>query len=169
MKYFLILSLGFLLFFSCKTEDSNDLKLGVWRAELQVTPDEVLPFIFEVTSPKSLKIFNAEEVILVNDMTYSNDTIVFRTPVFDGYIEAVINKGMLKGYFIKEDLDRVVPFSAEFGNSKRFSSENNSTNQNVAGNWEVFFSPETEADRYIAKGIFKQDGNDVTGTFRTTT
>jgi len=150
-------------------EESNDLKLGVWRAELQVAPDEVLPFVFEVTSPQSLKIFNAEEVILVNDITYSNDTIVFKTPVFEGYVEAVIDKGSLKGRFIKESLDRIVPFSAEFGNSERFSSKTNNTRQNVDGNWEVVFSPNVEADRYIAKGIFKQDGNKVTGTFRTTT
>ena len=169
MKYFLTISLVFLLFFSCKTEEGNELKLGVWRAELQVAPNEVLPFIFEVTSEESLKIFNAEEVILVNDITYSNDTIVFKTPVFEGYVEAVINKGSLKGSFIKESLDRVVPFTAEFGNSERFSSETNNTKQNADGNWEVVFSPDAEDDRYIAKGVFKQDGNKITGTFRTTT
>ena len=37
------------------------------------------------------------------------------------------------------------------------------------GNWEVVFSPDAEDDRYIAKGVFKQDGNKITGTFRTTT
>ncbi|WCO02927.1 peroxiredoxin family protein [Psychroserpens ponticola] len=169
MKFVLRFFLLSLVFFSCKTEDSNDLQLGVWRAELQLTPDEALPFIFEVTSAQSLKIFNAEEVILVNDITYSNDTIVFKTPVFDGFVEAVINKGSLKGNFIKEDLGRVVPFTAEFGNSKRFASETNTTNQNVAGNWEVVFSPNIEAETYMAKGIFKQDGVNVTGTFRTTT
>ncbi|WP_033960452.1 peroxiredoxin family protein [Psychroserpens jangbogonensis] len=169
MKFSLTFFLVMMLFFSCKTKESNDLKLGVWRAELQVTPDEVLPFVFEVTSPQSLKIFNADEVILVNDIIYSNDTIVFKTPVFEGYVEAVIRNGSLKGSFIKESLDRVVPFSAEFGNSDRFSSETNDTRQNVDGNWEVVFSPDIEADRYIAKGIFKQNGNKVTGTFRTTT
>ncbi|MBR9846869.1 MAG: TlpA family protein disulfide reductase, partial [Algicola sp.] len=132
-------------------------------------PNEVLPFIFEVTSPQSLKIFNAEEVILVNDITYSNDTIVFKTPVFEGYIEASINKGILKGSFIKESLDRVVPFSAEFGKHERFISETNKINQNVTGNWEVVFSPDSEEDRYMAKGIFEQKGKKVTGTFRTTT
>jgi peroxiredoxin len=31
------------------------------------------------------------------------------------------------------------------------------------------FSPDSEEDKYIAKGVFKQIGNQVTGTFRTTT
>ncbi|MFT5984651.1 MAG: thiol-disulfide isomerase/thioredoxin [Planctomycetota bacterium] len=39
----------------------------------------------------------------------------------------------------------------------------------ISGNWETVFSPNTVADRYIAKGIFNQIGNKVTGTFRTTT
>ena len=169
MKYLFTIFFSFLLFSSCETKKDIDLKLGVWRAELQLTQDKVLPFVFEVTSAQSLKIFNAEEVILVNDITYSNDTIVFKTPVFEGYVEAIINDGYLSGNFIKESLDRVVPFSAEFGNHERFTSETNSTSQDVSGNWEVVFSPNTEADRYIAKGIFKQEGTKVTGTFRTTT
>ncbi|WP_323789616.1 TlpA disulfide reductase family protein [Psychroserpens sp.] len=169
MKYSAIFFCIFLILFSCKKEESNDLKLGIWRAELQVTQDEVLPFIFEVTSAQSLKIFNAEEVILVNDISYSNDTIVFKTPVFEGYVEAVVSNGNLKGNFIKESLNRVVPFSAEFGSNERFVAETNIVNQDVSGNWEVVFSPDNEADRYIAKGIFEQKGNKITGTFRTTT
>lgn len=169
MKYFFTLFLVFIMFFSCKMEDSADFKLGIWRAELQVSPNEVLPFIFEVTSPQSLKIFNADEVILVNDIRYSNDTIVFQTPVFEGYIKAVIKNGVLKGSFIKESLDRIVPFYAEFGKTDRFPSETNSIHQKVSGNWEVVFSPDDDGNRYFAKGIFKQNGNKVNGTFRTTT
>ncbi|WP_040250284.1 TlpA disulfide reductase family protein [Psychroserpens mesophilus] len=169
MKHLFTLFLIFLTFFSCRTNDENELKLGIWRAELQVSPNETLPFIFEVTSPQSLKIFNADEVILVDDITYSNDTIVFRTPVFEGYIEAIANEGILKGNFIKESLDRVVPFSAEFGKKERFTSETNKALQDVSGNWEVVFSPDAEEDRYIAKGVFEQYGDKLTGTFRTTT
>lgn len=169
MKYSLTIILSLLLFNSCKTEVDNELKLGIWRAELQVTLNEVLPFVFEVTSPQSLKIFNADEVILVDDIAYSNDTIVFKTPVFEGYIEAVVKNNRLKGNFIKESLDRVVPFSAEYGKKERFISKTHKANQDVSGNWEVVFSPDTEEDRYIAKGMFEQNGDKVTGTFRTTT
>jgi hypothetical protein len=80
---------------------------------LQLTETELLPFNFEVTSRDALKIFNAGEVIMVTDIEYSNDTIVIKTPVFEGYIKAVVKDGTLKGSFIKVSLDRVVPFSAE--------------------------------------------------------
>lgn len=145
------------------------LREGIWRAELQVTDTEVLPFNFEVTSRDALKIFNADEVIMVTDINYANDTIVFKTPVFEGYIEAVVKDGKLTGHFVKESLDRVVPFSAEYGIKTRFDLNNEKPVANVTGNWEAVFSPDTEDDRYIAKGIFKQEGSKVTGTFRTTT
>ena len=169
MKYIFSLSLVFLMICSCKPNHEKDLKIGVWRAELQVTTNDALPFIFEVTSPQSLKIYNADEVILVNQITYSNDTIRFKTPVFEGYVEAVLNEDVMKGNFVDEDLERKVPFSAVFGKEERFISETNTVNDNITGNWEVVFSPNVEENRYNAKGVFKQNGNKITGTFRTTT
>ncbi len=154
---------------SCNVNRPKALAEGVWRAELQVTETEVLPFNFEVTSRDALKIFNADEAIMVTDINYSNDTIVFKAPVFEGYIEAVLKNGTLKGNFIKESLDRVVPFTARFGEETRFELQNQTANADVSGNWETVFSPNNEADRYIAKGIFRQEGQSVTGTFRTTT
>lgn len=158
-----------LLFFNCNMNRPEALQEGVWRAELQVTDTEVLPFNFEVTSRDALKIFNADEVIMVTDINYANDTIVFKTPVFEGYIEAVVKDGTLTGNFIKESLDRVVPFSAEYGKKTRFDLENKTPIADVTGDWETVFSPDSEADRYIAKGVFTQEGTKVTGTFRTTT
>ncbi|WP_298895215.1 peroxiredoxin [uncultured Psychroserpens sp.] len=168
MRKLLFLPILF-IFLSCNIDRPEALKEGVWRAELQLTDTEVLPFNFEVTSRDALKIFNADEVIMVTDINYSNDSIVFKTPVFEGYIEAVVKEGMLEGSFIKESLDRVVPFSAEFGVKTRFDLDNEAGSVDATGNWETVFSPDSEDDKYIAKGIFKQDGSKVTGTFRTTT
>ncbi|WP_298903029.1 peroxiredoxin [uncultured Psychroserpens sp.] len=158
-----------LLCLACNMDRSEALKEGVWRAELKLTDTEVLPFNFEVTSRDALKIFNGDEVILVTDVNYSNDTIVFKTPVFEGYIQAVAKDSSLEGFYIKESLDRVVPFSAKYGLKNRFDLNTEKTIVNVSGNWETVFSPDAEDDAYIAKGIFKQEGTKVTGTFRTTT
>ena len=168
MRYFSFL-LALCLIISCKKEHSKTLQEGVWRAELQLTESEVLPFNFEVTSPDALKIFNADEVIMVTDITYQGDTIIFKAPVFEGYVSAVLKKNELKGEFIKESLDRIVPFQAQFGVDTRFDVGSTEVRANVSGIWETVFSPNNEDDRYIAKGIFDQEGNRVTGTFRTTT
>jgi thiol-disulfide isomerase/thioredoxin len=168
MRKLLVLPIS-LLILGCNLNRPIALQEGVWRAELQLTETEVLPFNFEVTSRDALKIFNADEVIMVTDLEYSNDTIVIKTPVFEGYIKAVVKDGTLNGSFIKESLDRVVPFSAEIGKNTRFDLKIERPTQNVTGNWETVFSPNSEEDIYIAKGIFKQDGTRITGTFRTTT
>ncbi len=153
---------------SCKTEVPQKLKKGFYRATLNVTDSLQLPFIMEVVSENKLKIFNAEEVIDVDEITYRNDSVFINFPVFEGYLAVVFEGDNLRGSYIKESLDRVVPFKAVFESTKRFEIHSKPT-ENVTGNWETVFSPNSEDDTYIAKGIFKQEGNKVTGTFRTTT
>ncbi|MFP4846167.1 peroxiredoxin family protein [Winogradskyella sp. PE311] len=157
------------VFSSCKKEaNDHKLKVGTYRATLQLQDNEVLPFIFEVDSPEKLRIFNAEEVIEVDEIEYKNDSVFIKAPVFEGFIAASFDGDNFKGSFIKESLDRVVPFSAEFDNRNRFKVKSDS-NRNASGIWETVFSKDIEGDEYVAKGIFKQEGEKVTGTFRTTT
>ncbi|WP_179346520.1 peroxiredoxin family protein [Winogradskyella ursingii] len=158
-----------ILFLNCnKEKQANELQVGTYRAVLEVQDNEELPFVFEVESPKKLKIYNAEEVIEVDEIEYKNDSIFIKAPVFEGIIAAKFDGDHLKGSFTKESLDRVVPFSAEFNNELRFDSETKPT-QNVSGTWETVFSEGIQDDEYIAKGIFNQKGSKITGTFRTTT
>ena len=160
-----------LVLLSCQNETpSKRLSIGSYRAVLKVQDNEVLPFIFTVDAPNALRILNAEEVITVDEITYRNDSVFIKAPVFEGYIEAAFDGQHLKGQFVKESLGRVVPFEATFDNALRFPKpEAKNVSHNVDGVWETVFSPNIEADTYIAKGIFKQNGHLVTGTFRTTT
>jgi peroxiredoxin len=168
MQKVLILFLS-LYIVSCNKEKSNTLELGIWRAELQVSEHEILPFNFEVTSANSLKIFNADEVIFVDDITYKNDSILIKMPAFDGhYFSAKINKGNLSGLFVEENQERVVPFKATYGIKERFTFKIK-PDYNISGKWETIFSEGHEDNEYIALGIFNQEGYHVTGTFRTTT
>jgi peroxiredoxin len=164
-------ALSFLLvitIISCKTEPSiQKLKLGKYRATLEVMDNEELPFIFEVESGDKLKLFNAEEVIEDNSISYRNDSVFINFPVFEGYIAAVFEGDNLKGSYIKESLDRIVPFYAEFNNGNRFEALSDES-ADVTGIWETKFT-DTDGSEYIAKSIFKQEGNKVTGTIRTTT
>lgn len=163
---FLLLIFGFLLFISCNNNKVKTLEKGVYRAVLKVQDNKEIPFIFEVKNDTLLTIFNADEKILVDEITYKNDSVKIQTPVFEGYIIAKIEKSTLNGSFIKPSLDRIVPFEAAKNNSRFFSDRKATTN--ITGNWETVFSPKTDSS-YIAKGIFKQTKNKVTGTFRTTT
>ncbi|WP_178988208.1 peroxiredoxin family protein [Winogradskyella schleiferi] len=170
----LIIGLVALILCSCKGETKTEvlnekvLKTGMYRAVLQVQDNEKLPFVFEVKSPKELYIYNAEEVIEVDEIQYRNDSVFIKTPVFEGYIAAKFDNDNLEGSYIKESLGRVVPFTAEYNDDRRFKIKSKAT-QNVDEIWETVFSKGIDGDEYIAKGIFKQKGDSVTGTFRTTT
>ena len=166
---FKILIAFVILMTSCK-EDNKVLKLtkGRYRAELKVNDTLNLPFNFEVVSGSHLQVFNAEEVIEVNDIIYENDSVLIQMPVFEGFIIAKIEDKKLNGRFVKPSLNRIMKFKAE-KNTTRFENYERLSRFNISGNWETVFSPNSEEDKYLAKGVFKQEGNRVTGTFRTTT
>ncbi len=157
--------------FSCKTEkkvevNTEKLTQGLFRAELQVNDTVTLPFTFKVESKDDLVVYNAKEVIEVDEITYGNDSVYIKMPVFEGYLVAKIQNEKLDGSFVKSGLNRTVPFSAE-KKEGRFDVSGEAKS-NVSGKWETVFSPGTD-DKYVAKGIFEQSGSRVTGTFRTET
>ena len=162
----IIYLLLFTLIISCVQNKRKELKLGSYRGILTVQDNQELPFTFKVISDSSIEIYNADEVISVNEISYKNDSIIIQTPVFEGYIKAKITKSGLQGSFIKESYDRVVPFKAQ-KNTVRFDQKL-TAKHNITGKWETVFSKNLTGV-YIAKGIFNQQGNKVTGTFRTTT
>lgn len=174
MRY-LIVCLISLTIFSCKNDvkkdsnNSNRLKEGTYLGVLEIQDGELIPFNLELEPNGNLKILNAEEVIEIDEIAYHNDSVFIKLPVFEGYIAATFIRDNLRGNFIKESLDRVVPFFAEYGPTERFAVSKLQPTENVSGIWETVFSPGVEGDEYIAKGIFKQEGYYVTGTFRTTT
>ncbi len=173
MKQQIILSILLVLIISsCKKEQTQErinFKSGPWRAELELQDNKKLPFLFEVMEDQTLKIFNAEEIIDVEDISIDKDSIRINFPVFEGYVAAkFIDSITISGSFIKESLNRIVPFKAAYGVQDRFKV-NTKPSYDITGNWETIFSKDSDEDRYIAKGIFKQNGNIVTGTFRTTT
>ena len=166
MKYSLLI-FGVLFLFSCHKNTHKTLQKGTYRAVLKVQDNQELPFVFEVKNDSLLYIFNADEIITVDEITYQNDSVRIQTPFFEGYIIAKIEDNRLKGSFIKPSLDRIVPFEAT-KSSVRFLSTNAAT-KNITGNWETIFSENSADEKYIAKGIFNQKGKRVSGTFRTTT
>jgi thiol-disulfide isomerase/thioredoxin len=144
---------------------------GNWRGELAVMDGQTLPFNFRLvqSGPKEydVEIINADELILVDEVSIIGDSIIIKTPVFEGYIAGVFTKNQMEGKFIKESLERVVPFKAVLGQTARFDLKG-VPKANVSGIWETKFQGGTD-DEYMGKGVFTQNGNRVFGTFQTTT
>lgn len=147
---------------------ANTLKEGSWRATLDLGEGKMLPFLMSYSEDKGLIIYNAEEQVEVTDIAIEGDSITIGMQVFEGVFKGVFSENLVQGDFIIPSLNRVVPFEMKHGDAPRFSSSEKSAVQ-LTGNWEVVFSPETPEDRYIAKGIFEQEGSKLTGTFRTET
>lgn len=165
MMKFLLATLSVFTIVSCK-EDSKKIPHGHWLGELLVNEDKILPFNFEVTADKSLKIFNAEEVILVDEIIYKNDSVFIKMPVFEGYFELKLIEDRMTGRFINKDMALDLPFKAIFNSKERFEAKEVPT-VDISGNWEVTFNPNSDRAGYLAKGIFQQSDKKVTGTFRT--
>ncbi len=156
---------------SCNEVDKASLNEGIWLAELTAIDDAVLPFNFKVRltdqEKYELDIINAEEIITVDEIVFKNDSILIKFPVYEGYIKGIYTANSIDGVFVKESLDRIVPFKAFYGIKERFQKSEPAT-VDITGVWETTFEPNT-SDAYMSKGIFKAIGDQVVGTFRTTT
>jgi len=152
---------------SCQNNDTEFLTFGNYRGELKVSDTQKLPFAFNVKDANTLEIYNADEVITVDEITYKNDSVYIKLPVFEGLLIAKIKDQTLNGRFVVEEKGREQAFTA-YKSQTRFDNTAKAE-KNITGEWETVFSPNTEADKYVAKGIFKQKENKVTGTFLTET
>lgn len=166
-----VVLLLFLFVTACEGIKTEAPLAGNWRGELAVMDGQMLPFNFRLVQSGpmeyGLEISNAEELISVDEVTIKGDSIIIQTPVFEGYIAGTFTKDQIEGKFIKESLERVVPFKAIYGPTDRFDAKNKPTSD-VSGIWETVFEAGTD-DAYLGKGVFTQNGKKVNGTFQTTT
>lgn len=174
-KYFLF-GAGILLLclVGCKVNKIIVPNQGIWRAALQITDKEELPFLFELKTDSTTKkitlyIINAEERIEVDEITQENDSLFIKLPVFDSEIKCLVQENKMFGEYINHAKykDNVVPFSAEYENENRFEGASNDK-INISGKWEVHFSPDAP-NHYPAIGMFQQENGLVKSTFLTPT
>lgn len=167
MRYVYLL-FTFLIITSCAEEKPpQTLKKGMYRMVLAAQYNEEIPVIFEVTSDSTLTLFNADERIEVDEIRYVGDSIYIKTPVFQSYFAGVLDGDNLSGKYINKTRQRITSFRATYTTDARFPP-GAAAAFNTSGVWETVFS-QGEKDEYIAKAIFEQDGQKVTGTFRTKT
>lgn len=151
----------------------------------QVTFEEVaqgeLPFMMEVTHTSVqdfyIEIINGEERIKIpqehiqygKDRRTGYDTIRIDIPHYDAYISARYEANVMEGdYVLTNKVNYRIPFIARYGQDYRFSQLRKTPKMDISGTWEVQFEIE-EDEPFAAIGEFKQDGNYLTGTFRTET
>lgn len=173
-KYLYILSIATALFLLHTSFTGIILKNGTWLAKLKTTSGQYIPFNFELkdsAGKKLMTIINGKERFKVSDITVKGDSVLIRMPLFDTEIRAAINGNALNGNWVRHlgNRDLSVPFSAQADVSWRFFSSPQKPKFNVSGRWSAVFTDEDLQNKDVTVGEFKQNGNDVTGTFLTTT
>ena len=155
----------------------KNITLGNWHAELALNDRLVLPFNLEFSKVKKFEIavINAAEEIQLTKILYKADSIYASFPEMDGKLVFKVDEfgKYLRGYWLdnRKHKNIKIPLSAYFSNDPRFSfpASNFITQPFVIdGRWEVKFSPD-QKDESNALGIFKTNGNSISGTFQTET
>ena len=166
------------LFLSLTVCSQKQAKQGVWRGVLMLNAEKnrELPFNFEIkkiAGKTQLVIHNAEERIMVTEITSKKDSFNFKMPVFDSEFRCqLFGDTLLKGVWVNhaKKEHNVIPFMANYGNLKRFLFLPEKSNPFYEGKWEVAFSPNAK-DSSKAIGMFSYPNGSsyVTGTFLTET
>jgi thiol-disulfide isomerase/thioredoxin len=173
MNQFIIAGLLFLATASCKQADEPvRLKTGTWRAAIDIQGQE-LPFNFQVDVDKQggydIYLINAEERLLLDEVTLDKDSVTIALHIFDADIRAKVTGDSLHGVFIKNyEEDYRLPFKAAYNQEFRFVNERGGeARADFSGKYEVTFRGDTDTTKAVA--VFRQSGSSVTGTFLTPT
>ncbi len=150
--------------------------------KLNLTFDEVangeLPFNFDVIYTDDttfhIEFINGSERIKSEHISFGHtksrvkDSIRIDFPVYDTYITGMYEDGLIEGdWVVNYRTEYRIPFIAHFGKNHRFTKMRKEPGMDISGKWAVTFSPND--DPYPAIGEFVQEGNELTGTFRTET
>ena len=142
---------------------------GNWHGFLKLNDTIDLPVTFKYEGNKIFFI-NGEENISVDEIIFENDSIVIRMPVFDSEFRCKISEKKMTGFFYNYSRKNknIIPFHAEHNLSKSNSEKINQSSFNISGRYHIIFDDD-DPESKNAVGLFLQKGNNLTGTFLTTT
>jgi thiol-disulfide isomerase/thioredoxin len=168
---FLVVFLLALITISC-SQPKAELKTGTWRGVLEIQGQD-LPFNFSISKDFAggydAYLKNAGEELLLDEVTFVNDSVNMVLHVFDAQLRAAMSENSLEGFFtLNYNPTYKVPFKATFGKDYRFRPTDTTTTAiDFTGKYEVVFVNEVDTTQSI--GIINQKGNYATGSFLTTT
>lgn len=145
--------------------------VGMWLGKLLI-PEQQLPFNFEMKLKEDkyiMIIHNNLEEIICDDVTFKNDSMFVKMPVFDSEFRLKVDSNFMNGVWINHSRkgNPAIQFVAENNIKERFQHSTPS-NKDVSGKWEAWFDIDSP-DSSLAIGVLDQVGNKVTGTFLTET
>lgn len=162
--------------FAGKNTTAPKLKAGVWTGSLLLDTNVSMYFKFDVTQQPDgsylLTVINADEKIVLTDLVMKNDSLHARFPFFNSEFVWKVSKKGLHGYWqnFQRGENYRIPCSITYGvfyHPLHFLSTFYPPSS-IHGKWAATFDPGT-SDAYPAVGVFKQNGQWISGTFLTET
>lgn len=138
--------------------------------EFEVVYDNETDFHIEIINGEERIIVPASEITMALDRSTAKDTVTINFPIYESYIRAIFEEKVMEGEWVVTNRGEpyAIPFAAFHGRGYRFTNLKKKPVMDVSGKWEVTFGLDGD-DPYPAIGEFKQEGNQVTGTFLTET
>lgn len=149
-----------------------DLQNGIWRGTFQTDSTIEIPFNFEIydsAGVKQIAFINGKERLNINEVEVRDDSVFFKTPLYETEIRAQLNNDGLEGIWLRKlpNLTQRMPFKATHESDWRFVKGPKPSSADVSGRWSVIFSKANSNDTTLAIGEFEQDSSMVYGTFLT--
>jgi len=175
MKRIIVIAITFAFLAGCTKK--NEMKSGPWLGVIQIDPKDRsmdLPFNMYYSETDQglpeMVITNADEKIVITEISRNGDTLTMKPPVFTSVIVAVLRNDSLVGKYYPKGIEVGNPykFYAISGVTDRFPWSAEKAAFDVTGRWKVIENPGT-VDSTIMVGEFEQQGNKVFGTFLNTT
>ncbi|TGE14188.1 peroxiredoxin family protein [Hymenobacter elongatus] len=155
------------------TAGAEVLTIGTWRGVLSAQGQQI-PFLFDITQDggkPTVTLRNGEERIKLDEITTAGDSTTIRLGVFDAaLVVRADGTDKLKGTWVKYDGKEPyrVAFAATKGEEPLFPVMADRKILSFDGTWKVTFKGE-DGETYPAVGVFKQNEQNITGTFLTST
>lgn len=159
------------------TEPGQEQDISVHNEDQKVSDYFALPFNMEVSyEGDKMQVFliNGDEKIQIEDayigrdLGTAKDTLRLNMTAYDTYMDGFYEENFIEGYWIVNYKENYrIPYIITYGQQHRFISKPVKNTKDFSGKWKVVF--DYDGDPYEAIGEFKQDGNDLSGTFLTET
>ncbi|MBU2019321.1 MAG: TlpA family protein disulfide reductase [Bacteroidetes bacterium] len=170
-RLIILLSSVFLLQFNLSASVSCK-KSGRWIFEFHVKDKNVVPIELQLQRNNTLQIINHTEIIDLNKVGSSGDTIIYEFPDFYSqlYIVWTSNKTATGYYWNKNKSGKsIITFSGKKTKEDKFNHfKTDARPINLATKYKTTFSPNSTQPE-PAIGLFEQDETFLSGTFLTET
>ena len=146
-----------------------DVEPGIIPFNFEVVYDNDTSFHIDIINGEERLRVPAEDISFGRSLNRARDTVRIDFPVFDSYIIGAFAGDVIDGqWVVRNRKNYAIPFVAKQGKPYRFTPLRQEPKTDLSGKWAATFGLQEE-EPYPAIGDFKQEGNQLTGTFMTET